>query len=1212
MPVSRRRIAGPMDGKKDYDPMSQTITLRRVISCTLLALAAASPVRAQVDTGAISGTVTDPSGAVIPGAKIVLRSVATGYTFSTVAGGNGYYTFTPVKIGNYTVSAEHPGFQTLVNTNVTVSIQQHVVVNFTLHPGMVTQAVRVTAAPALLQTQNASVGHVVGSREVNDLPLEGRNYTFLAQLQAGVTKVQANGRGLSATGSFTSNGLQSAQNDYLLDGIDNNANQVDFLNGTSYVVKPPIDAIQEFKVQTSNFSAEFGRSAGSVLNVSLKSGTNQLHGDAWEFVRNDAFDAADFFEDAGSLPKGQFQQNQFGVTLGGPVVFPHIYNGKNKTFFFADYEGLRIRQAEPFVSTVPTLTERNSGFTNFQDLITGQSGTLTDLMGRKFPVGTIYNPATTRPVTKGLVDPVTSLMATGTGYVREPFPNNVIPAGLVDSNAVKLLDLYPTPTSSGLFNNFTSDPVRRDDYNHFDTRIDHNFSSADTMFGSVSYQNEPQFLPTPFGGVADGLGNFYQGNQVTTTNAVALSETHTFSPSLVNELRFGYDRIATSRVPPFGDQMGVPAQYGISGVPQFAGNGGLPQIEIGDETPLGTRGFLPTDEIDPTWQINENLTKILGTHTLKLGGEYMHIKIATFQPPWPKGYFTFNGAFTSIPTARDGSTGIAQIALSPTPATVPGGISNLGGATQVMASNVAETDDRQNYMGAYAEDDWRVRPHLTLNLGLRWDYYGFPYERFGRQANFVPGAPGSTAEYQVPISTCTGPYSSSFLSTLSTSGIRLVCSGNRSLASAPWTNLAPRVGFAWQMTNKLVARGAYGIFYNGVQNLGYGPNIGVNYPFVYTFNDINPSPEAPIVFSDGALGTLSTGLSGFAFTPLAVNGHGLSLNGFQNNLTTPNVQEWNFSLQGQLTPNQTVQLAYVGNVSRNLYAGIGANEPSEILPPTAREPDYVPFPLLAIGSSFVTTQGNSDFNSLQATYERRFAGGLTVLANYTYSKCMTDARDLLIGTIGGYRAPYLPDFGIQADYGLCDFDTPNLFHLSGTYVLPVGNGRRFLTRAQGWANTLLGGWEANWILDLQDGYPFTVGCPISTTSGLGCNALLTGQNIYAGKHDVNQWVNPLAFANPAAATAVGQSNYTPLGGGPAQALGPPFHPLDFSLFKELQTSERTHLEFRAEVFNIFNQPNFSTPSFLNFLDRKTFGEVTSTVDEPYDSREVQLALKFYW
>lgn len=381
---------------------------------------------AQADTGSIQGTIRDQSGAVIPGAKVDLTNEGTNLTITLTAGGDGSYIFSPVKIGVYEVSAEAPGFAKAVQTHITLDIQQQRVVDLVLKPGAVTQTIEVTGAPPALQTQNASVGQVVDSRDVNNLPLNGRNFTFLAQLAAGVNTPEADTRGNAQSGAFSANGLRPAQNNYLLDGIDNNSNTVDFLNGTNFVTLPPLDAIQEFKVQTSDYSAQFGRAGGAILNATIKSGTNSFHGTAWEYVRNDLFDAADWFEDAGSIHKGEYRQNQFGATFGGPLI-------KNKVFFFGDYEGLRKLQGTVFTSSVPTALERSGGgngpYTDLSEIITDQSGTQSDVLGRVFPVGTVFDPQTTRGVVTGVTDPVSGIVGPSgcalsagvpTCYTRDP------------------------------------------------------------------------------------------------------------------------------------------------------------------------------------------------------------------------------------------------------------------------------------------------------------------------------------------------------------------------------------------------------------------------------------------------------------------------------------------------------------------------------------------------------------------------------------------------------------------------------------------------------------------------------------------------------------------------------------------------------------------------------------------------------------------------
>src|SRR5271163_2018733 len=481
---------------------------KSVLSCilrTALGLFAATllfgvgPLQAQVDTGTILGTVKDTSGGSINGATVTLTNEGTDASLSLTTGSDGGYKFSPLKIGSYKVSASAAGFETLVQVKIAVNVGADVVIDFTLKPGQTTQTIEVTAAPPVLETQSGSVGQIVDQHSVDTLPLNGRNFTFLAQLAAGVNTPQADTRGNAASGAFAANGNRPAQNNYLLDGIDNNSDTVDFLNGTNFVVLPPVDAIEEFKVQTSDFSAEFGRSGAAVLNATIKSGTNSFHGAVWEFFRNDKLDAADFFENAGGVPKGELRQNQFGFTAGGPVVIPKLFNGRNKVFIFGDYEGLRRVQGTILTGSVPTNAEIASGYTNFQDLITGQSSAAArdDALGRLIPVGTVLDPATTRPVTAGVVDPVSGLVATTTGFVRDPFgcsasmlsysiaacPTlNIIPAGRLDPNAVKLLNLFPSPTTASLLNNFANSPKLFEHSNSFDARMDFNFNEKNQMF----------------------------------------------------------------------------------------------------------------------------------------------------------------------------------------------------------------------------------------------------------------------------------------------------------------------------------------------------------------------------------------------------------------------------------------------------------------------------------------------------------------------------------------------------------------------------------------------------------------------------------------------------------------------------------------------------------------------------------------------------------
>ena len=1207
----------------------------RILAVSLLLTV--GQVYGQVDTGAILGNVKDLSGAVIPGARVVLTNQGTGLSLSTVTGGDGSYVFRPIKIGAYTLEAQFKGFQSVQQKNVTVDVQQQVVVDFTLQPGQVTQSIEVTAAPASLQTQEASVGQVVGSREINDLPLNGRNYTFLAQLSAGVTQDQQDTRGLGASGSFAANGTRPAQNNYLLDGIDDNADLVDFLNGTAYVVRPPVDAISEFKVQTSDYSAEMGRSAGAVLNATIKSGTNQFHGNGWEFVRNDKFDAANFFENSPSpIAKGEYRQNQFGATIGGPIR-------KDKTFFFGDYEGTRIRQAIPWVATVPTTLERSSGYTDLSELLT-QGGTRTDWLNRTFPLGTVFDPATTRSVVQGQVDPVSGLTATTSGFVRDPFYVNgeaavagitdfttstqipllnQLPASRLDPNAIKLLNLFPAPTSSSLFNNFSSHPVLRNNVNQFDVRVDQNFNDKDQLFGRVSYSDNPELLPGPFTGIADG-GAFSDGNQTAVSINTALSETHSFSPSLVNEARLGFTRIGSSRVQPFAtDLSNIPGKYGIQGVPQVTDNGALGSIFITGLNTLGSNEFLPSVEYNSTAQFTDNMTKIQGKQTLKAGIEFQHLKFSILQPPEGRGYWDFTGAFSEVPENGGGNTGLAQMLIVPINGTVPGAYNMVGGADGMGASNYANTDMGRNYYGFYFQDDWKATSKLTLNLGLRWEYFGQIVENFGAQSNFLPSGGSGPAQFILTKGRCNTPLSPDFLAAAKTDNINISCSSIPGLGHSQLTNFSPRVGFAYRITPKLVARGGFGLFYGGFENSVV--ETYVDFPFQFSLSYPALTSAQPITFANGAIGTLETGLSAIIpLTSAAAEPSGVSFTGEDFHMKTPYTEGYNLTLQYEITSNQTFQLGYVGNSVRHLGVYINPNSPSEILPPGLNSYAYSPYPDFQNSITYTSMAGDSYYNALQANFERRFSAGLNLLANFTYSKCRTDASDVLNATAILFRAPMLPHFGVQGDYGLCDFDVPKVVHVSGTYELPVGKGKRLLGNGGRFVDGVLGGWKTNGILTLQDGMPWTIGCVNSTTSGYGCDALLVpGQNKIAGPHDVNQWWNPAAFTSPPVASTIGQSDYSPLGGAPTQAYGPGYHRFDFSLFKEFRTSERTHLEFRAEFFNLVNHPNFSPPGFygngvvaspgsLDYTSPTTFGTINSTRDGQNDQREIQFALKFYF
>jgi hypothetical protein len=1284
------------------------------LACLLFLLVQSRSAFGQVDEGAISGTVQDTTGAVVANARVTLLNKDQGMTLETKTSNSGEYSFDPVRIGHYSVSAAAKGFAKTTQENLTVTVAQHLLVNIQLKPGSATETIEVTTAPPVLQTEEASVGQVITGETVNNLPLNGRNFTFLAQLGAGMQTPQADTRGNAASGAFSANGLRPAQNNYLLDGIDNNSNAVDFLNGTNFVILPPVDAIQEFKVQTADFSAELGRAAGAVMNATIKSGTNSFHGTVWEFFRNDKLDAADWFEDNSATPhKGELRLNQFGASAGGPII-------KNKIFFFGDYEEKRRVQGTSFTNNVPTALEQSSNFTNLTDILTQAGGaTRTDLVGRTIQEGTILDPATTRYVAAGAVDPVSGLAnnTTNPGYVRDPFSSVCGPstktftaaacpdlnmltgpnAARIDQNAVKLLQLYPKP-NSGL-GNYQDSPALYEHSKTFDVRGDINPNDKEQIFVRVSYADDPQFIPGPFKGVADG-GAFQQGVQTAKSIQGVMGWTHVFSPNTINQARMGVAHLHTTRYGPVGSQMGIPAQYNIADIPQVAENGGLPNFYISGLTSLGSNNFLPSDEVSYTIQATDDFTKIYGKHSFKMGIEYQHVKFSTLQPAWSRGAWNYGGGFTDIPNKGETTTGMPQMLLPPAaaPTTIagnpnPNGFSYSGGSDGVYASNINKTYDEKMYTAEYFQDDWKMTPKLTLNLGLRWDYFGPINEQNGGQANFVPialpergiGAPtfiipatGKDNRALSTSSTCQGVGCTGFVDQLAQDGITLYQTNRygQGLIQTEKTNFAPRVGIAYQVTPKLVARGGFGLFYNSFENMGYGPNIGENYPFVFNlsyFTHANPaapgvaSQVAPTSYNTpfancgtsgpGGTASLESGFSCIPFTPTAVNAQGLGLQGLQFDYQTPRTYAANFTLQYSLTRTMSAQASYVYTDGENLVGGVGYQNVTQILPAgistgkgcpyaTFAENSCVPFVDFG-GGSYYASFGHSRYHGLQSKLEQQYSNGLDFLLTYTWSKTLSDAGDPLNGgTTGSLRAYAVPGLGPKFDIAKADFDIRQVVHFSGGYQLPFGKDKRYMNQG-GIANAVLGGWSTNWILTLQGGQPENFGCPTGTTSGTSCNdVLVSGQSPKlgvkiltdaAGYHGPH-WIGNLSSISqpcqlggaPGSLTPIPGSapNCVPLSGSDAlgskagQISGPGFHRLDFSVFKGFQLTERFSLQFRTEFFNIANHPNFNAPTLSGNgvvavsgsgnYTSPSFGAIGSTRDAPYDPRQIQFAMKLYY
>ena len=1207
--------------------MTQT-PLRKCALTLLFLLFSTSGILAQIATGGITGTVHDQTGAVVPNVKITLTNDATGTATSTDSTSTGTYSLTGVMPGSYTLQGEAPGFQTFVEKGLQVHVQATMTVDMPLVAGKVANQVTVTAAAPLLQSESASVGQTITSQTINDMPLQTRDWVSLAQLSAGVNTAPVGNpsgdSGESDSAYFSVDGVNLWQNDFRLDGINDN---IEVYGGSSVgnnaAIVPPPDAIEEFKLQNGDFNAEFGHSTGAVVNAVIKSGTNHFHGDVWEYWRNDALNSNLFFNNLNHIARPEYRQNLFGGTIGGPVI-------KNRTFFFADYQGGRYIKPVPATSTVPTAGMVNSGFTNLQDLITYNSGSGTDALGRIFPHGAILDPATTREIAAGGVDPISGLTNT-TGspvYVRDPFYTgslagktnfvgdtaqlNIIPAGRLDPNAVKLLGVYPAPTRPGLANNFYNAPKQSENTNSYDIRVDENFNANNNLFGVYDRSLISEGVPSSLPGLA--VGETGGRNDSFPAWSFAVGYTHVFTPTLTNEMHVGVVHADKLQRSIYGNTLGIPAQFGIQGIQQVANNGGLPPISFSSSTNASTLTHIGVGNYTPTLQYvysiegADYVTKVFRSHTFKTGVQVDDLEGDISQPPQGRGDFNFYGQYTDIPNKNSGLNGVGDLLLTPIPSTV-GGVDYVGGMTSFSGSNIAATDDHRWYIGAFFQDDWKLTPDLTLNLGLRWDYFTPYAEVHGRQANFVAaGGNGNTGTYYIPNSGCQVPRSTGFNTLLASSNINLDCVSGLGLGNAQKLNVAPRLGFAYRVRPTLVVRGGYGITYGALGNLGYGGTLGTNYPFVYTATFNSPDSQHPLLLSNGDPATMEEAFTTVNFQDPTINsGQGLNLYGRQYNFQTPYVQTVNLTVQDQFTNHDSIQVGYVGTMGRHLDNLGYNNSPSEILPPSVNPQLYVPFPNFARNSTYETTNANSSYNSLQATYEHQMAFGLYLLGNYTWSKCMTN-QHTQASQNQQYRAEWLPGFGIARDYGLCDTDATNLVHLSGSYNLPFGRGRKYLADSNRAIDAILGGWVVNFIYTYQGGQPTTVTCPVAT-SEFGCFAnTVSGQSLYAGPHDYKQWLNPAAFAQPPIATSIGETNYAVLGGSPQQVRGPSFKNVDASILKNFMFPASLRLQFRAEAFNLTNTTQFGQPTQLNFTT-SNFSQINS---QRNPNRVMQLALKLYY
>jgi hypothetical protein len=1132
-----------------------------IVPSLLLQIVLATPALAQKDAGSIVGTVKDPSGAIVSNAKVTVTDVEHGQTSSTVTNADGDFVVSPLRVGRYTVTVEQTGFKKTITAPVDLDVQQRVAMNIVLQVGQITESVVVSSATPLLETETSELGQVVDSQRVANLPLNGRNFAQLALLAAGTAPSEPGARDEQSYG-FSAGGARSLQNNFLLDGVDNNSNLTDLLNETNYVIQPPVDALAEFKVQTNAYSAEFGRGNGAIINAVIKSGTNDVHGSAWGFLRNNVLDARNYFDPVG---KGAppYEQYQFGGTFGGPVYIPHLYNGRNKTFFFVDYEGLRIHQADTQTLLLPAPAQMAG---DFSALLETTSVTGTDCNGNPTYTGEIFD---TRLTQASASSPTGLCGIPIGGYTAGGIPTNIIPSGAsnnrIDPLAARILALLPPANANGNGYNYIANPVQTTHRANFDIRVDHKFSEKDNSFYRFSYEDQPSSIPPPFpGSLIDG-GGFFSGVEENSYRSLAISESHLFRTSLVNEFRLGYNRINSHRYQ-FNYNVDVSGQVGFPGVPFTPINGGLPQLSFGDGSvpTLGSPTFLPSVEIQNTYVLSDNLTWVKGKHTLKFGTEIRREEFTIFQPASPRGNEDFGAGFTDNPAnPGTGGSGLASFLV---------GLSDGG-----SINNLHNVDYFRPLYSFYGQDDWKVTPKLTLNLGLRYELFTTVKERHDEQGTFDLQNPTNPSIIVPKGQTLQ-------LTPTLASQITVSPTGSRGLIPVDKNNFAPRIGFAYQLAPETVLRGGYGVFYGGQENGPYSnPSPGFNPPFFVTQNFNSPcgaSSANPALFStdpnlnnDCAVPGLSNapgdipgtaGISlGFPATALTDPNTPL-LFSLAPSLVTPYMQQWNLGIERQLGKDTVLQVTYAGSKGTKLFTFYNGNQADPSPDPAAPFAPRRPVPAIDTGINLFKSDGGSKYHSLQSRLEKRFTHGFSVLVTYTYSHAQDNASNANLGSQNndGFRWFKHPEW----EKGNASFDVRHRFTASYIYELPFGKGKAFLGGASGAMQQVVGGWQVAGITTVSSGNWFTPqdSAGFSNSDGLQMPDVVANPN---AKHcQPGTFFNTCAFVDP----ALGSFGNA----GRNSILGPGLQIWDFSVFKTFQISERTRLEFRTEFFNIPNHTNF--------------------------------------
>ena len=1155
----------------------------RLLASALAAflLLPAIPAAAQSRTAEITGRITDASGGAVADVRIEVRNLETGALRSVNSSGTGDYTATLLEPGTYEMTVQRAGFRAIQRSGIALHVNDSVRLDFTLQIGEMNQTVTVVEAAPLLRTADSALGQIIDNTKVTSLPLNGRSSFRLVELTPGYIATQgASGQfgdipvNTTWDANFSINGGQGYSNEIMIDGAPSTTG---FFN--QITTMPSVDSLVEFKVESNSMSAEFGRFGGGVLNVTTKAGANTFHGSLFEFLRNSHLDANDFFNNRAGSAKPPFRMNQFGGSVGGPVEIPRVYLGKNKTFFFFNYEGTRWNRGDVALFTLPTALQRQGNFSR----TFAANGQLIQ----------IYDPASTT------ADP-----ARAGSFIRTVFPGNVIPANRINAVGKNIFSYYPQPNTAGDpvtgINNFVSNAPRTINKDQINTRADHQITALQKIFARVSSDGTDLCQPDTYGNPATpGAGSV--GCTTFQSRSATLEHNYTISPTLLLTLRYGFARWYQNR---FGrsygfdqNSLGFPASLVKSQqVPIF------PTVNVNGYSALGTQGNNFLNNGNDTHSLLPSLAIIRGRHVLKAGADLRLTRINIMVAASPGGVYNFTPAFTQGP--------------DPTRSAATAGDSFASLMLGVPASGSITLDpgvSMQNfYYAGYVQDDIKLTSRLTINAGLRYETESPYTERRNEFVRFDSGLHSPAANASFP--NLAG-------------GLAYASPDRRYVYSWDKNNIAPRLGLAWQAAKSTVVRAGAGMFYAPLQisnnAVGFSPTIGYSSstPMVTTTDGgltpfatlSNPFPTGMVLPTGSSLGA-GTGLG----QAIAVWG---------NDPTTPASYQWNLDVQRQLPHAVLIDAAYVGNRGVHLagprqintlptaYLAQGTALLQTVKNPffgaitagTMAQPNVIasrllrPFPQFEDVNYINNTAGNSIYHALQLKLEKRLSAGLSFLAAYTAAKLITDVpwAASSIGPNNG-SGTYQDWNNLRAERALSAQDVSQSLALSYTYELPFGKGKW-----RGPAQWVLGGWQINGVTKANTGTPLALSTSTNNTNSLGGGSRPNSNGRSAAlpggrstNDEVNQWFDINAFTQPAPFTFGSVARTLP------DVRSPGIVNFDFSLFKNLALRERINLQVRAEYFNIFNHAQFAPPATA--LGARGFGSISSTAVLP---RVGQVALK---